>query len=55
MASPFPLIPANAGTQDRLELKPQAEAPMGKLRQMPKPCADLSWVPAFAGMSGVGE
>ena len=48
----IPLIPANAGTQDRSEPEtPQERAPFG-LAFCSQASANLSWVPAFAGMSG---
>ena len=50
--SPTPLIPAKAGTQDRSEpLAPQTGASFDHAF-CSQASANLSWVPAFAGMSG---
>ena len=47
-----PLIPAKAGTQDRSEpVAPQTRTSFGRAFWS-HASANLSWVPAFAGMSG---
>ena len=48
----IPLIPAKAGTQDRSEpAAPQRRTPFDHAF-CSRASANLSWVPAFAGMSG---
>ena len=46
------LIPAKAGTQDRVE--PKASEWVAAVRQqvLERRLRDLSWIPAFAGTSG---
>jgi hypothetical protein len=47
-AAPSPLIPAKAGIQERLAGLNRVEA--SRRNGPPRP----TWIPAFAGMSGVG-
>jgi len=50
----LPHIPAKAGIQDRLEPGAQEQVRTGGRRPIKTRWADLSWIPAFAGMSGGG-
>src|SRR5689334_18955176 len=48
-----PLIPAKAGTQDRSSQPSRKNPPRRRAAFCQEIRANLSWVPAFAGMSGI--